>query len=70
MFCIWFTYAIATSSSLASVKSRMVQNGSAFLVPAYPGCPEKEAIISTTLSISIVIIHGILTDHLPRPSVG
>jgi len=31
----------ATTSSLCSIK---IQNNSAFLVPAYPGCPEKEAI--------------------------
>jgi len=38
--CRWFAYgpADATASSLASL------NGLVFLVPAYPGCPGKEAI--------------------------
>jgi len=33
--------ATATPSSLASLK---IQNGLTFLVPAYPGCPGKEAV--------------------------
>ena len=42
--CKWFAYspadATATTSSLASVKSRRFT----FLMPAYPGCPGKKAI--------------------------
>jgi len=43
--CKWSAYgpadATATPSSLASLKFRMVFT---FLVPAYPSCPEKEAV--------------------------
>ena len=42
--CKWFVYgpadATATPSSLASLKSFVLT----FLVPAYPGCPGKEAV--------------------------
>jgi len=37
-------YATATPSSLASLQSR--------LVPAYPGCPEKEAVKRASVFIT------------------
>jgi len=44
--CKWFAYGLgdttATPSSVASLQSRF-QNGVYLLVPAYPGCPGKEA---------------------------
>jgi len=41
--CIWPSHC--HSLSLAQVNPDWLhQNGSAFLVPAYPGCPEKNAV--------------------------
>jgi len=41
IFAYGAAYAIATPSSLASLK---ILNGLTFLVLAYPGCPGKEAV--------------------------
>jgi len=59
--------ATVTPSSLASLKSRFVLN---FLVPAYPGCPDKETVkripvcpskllTSTTTSVFVSIVEAV-----------
>ena len=43
--CIWPSWCHCHSLSLAAVNPDwFYQNGSAFLVPAYPGCPGKKAV--------------------------
>jgi len=43
--CIWPSWCHCHSLSLAPVNPDwFYQNGSAFLVPAYPGCPGKKAV--------------------------
>jgi len=54
--CMWSSWCHCrpkTPSSLASFKSRLVFS---FLVPAYPGCPGKEAIKRAWCSSSIVVV--------------
>ena len=57
-----FTYgpadATATSSSLTSLKSRI---GLTFLVPAYPGCPGKEAVkqVSVCFIVAVLAIYWV-----------
>ena len=41
MICMWFSRCQCCPIISCFIK---IQNGSIFLVPAYPGCPEKEAI--------------------------
>ena len=39
--CKWFAYGPANATAAASLKSQI---GLTFVVPAYPGCPGKEAV--------------------------
>jgi len=51
MICIWSSWCHYHPSSLAPVK---IQKGSAFLVPAYPGCPGKRPFNGCSSSSSSV----------------
>jgi len=50
MICIWCSWCHCHPSSLASLQSRWVVT---FLVPAYTGCPGKEAVKQAFDSIHI-----------------